>query len=494
MAAGMDVGEAISTTGNMGGFARALLLKQLMAGESEQSSRRKTAVKSATDSAFGVQENDGNLFLTDEAKKFYSPEESWVAIQNYPKMKAERAAKQLDTAQKAMTLVKGISDQVDSELKKWDDKGLSPEYISARKKQALMRLGEIYSEIYGNSAFAKYGIGEISAKMADLPLKDMNNEINMKIATDSLNEILSGKGTSFTHRDYHVAYGSLPPDTQKTLMPPDKLLDKYVPTDLLKMQQGINRQEEEMKAEVQLKKSKDLADYKPTELESKIRTIYEAYKGQISMEDAKAIATGTRKIVRDPYTEEWAMVDLATKEQIPLRPQRETSQVSPERESGINLYKEAEKGTGAWSAMMDYGSKISGLVRGPIAEEHIKSRQNLKMAQRSLFRALRESSKVLAFEMKTIFEEHPIDPSIWRSPEIARANFEVIDNFIRNRIAEQGMIANDKTMPVKSRKDAELLMRSMGDFINILGVPKKETEGPLTLDEKTLIKKYLPKE
>jgi len=37
-------------------------------------------------------------------------------------------------------------------------------------------------------------------------------------------------------------------------------------------------------------------------------------------------------------------------------------------------------------------------------------------------------------------------------------------------------------------------MRSMGDFINILGVPKKETEGPLTLDEKTLIKKYLPKE
>lgn len=277
----MDVGEAISTTGNMGGFARALLLKQLMAGESEQSSRRKTAVKSATDSAFGVQENDGNLFLTDEAKKFYSPEESWVAIQNYPKMKAERAAKQLDTAQKSMTLVKGISDQVDSELKKWDDKGLSPEYISARKKQALMRLGEIYSEIYGNSAFAKYGIGEISAKMADLPLKDMNNEINMKIATDSLNEILSGKGTSFTHRDYHVAYGSLPPDTQKTLMPPDKLLDKYVPTDLLKMKQDINRKEEEMKASIQKQKALDLERTKKTEALGGYKTKEEKVTDQV---------------------------------------------------------------------------------------------------------------------------------------------------------------------------------------------------------------------
>lgn len=259
---GAGIGESIGDAVSGGKLARALMLKQLTGDMSEASARRKAAVSEAVKAGFGVQETNGELFLTEEAKKFYTPEEQWLAVQNYPQVKVERTAKQLENAKKGMELIQGISEQVDKAISKYNDKRISPEYVSTLKQQALTRLGEVFSSVYGDSAFGKYGIGEIASKMAELPLKEMTNEINIKIAMEAQNEILSGKANSFTHRDFKVSYGSLPPEIQQTLMEPDKLMEKYPPTDLTKMQQDIARKTKQMEAGIQAQKEVQVEEEK----------------------------------------------------------------------------------------------------------------------------------------------------------------------------------------------------------------------------------------
>ena len=215
---------------------------------------------------------------------------------------------------------------------------------------------------------------------------------------------------------------------------------------------------------------------KQTALQEKIDEYRLAYPG-ISTEDARKLALGSVQIVTDPVLGTSMLVDKGTGETRPisdptLEPETTDSPDLPENKRDIDLYKATEKGTGLYSAILNAVSVASSAIGGPIAKETVKARQELTMAQRNLFRALRESSKVLAFEMKTIFEEHPIDPNILRSPLIAQANLEVIDSAIRNRLADANRTIADPSLPASDRKDARSLAKAMGDFLEILNVPQ----------------------
>lgn len=223
-----------------------------------------------------------------------------------------------------------------------------------------------------------------------------------------------------------------------------------------------------------------IGEDKETALEEKISTIKEAYKG-ISDDQAKRIALGTLKVVTDPVSGNFELVDVGTEEQIPLKTRGEKPLETRNRaKREIDLYEATEKGTGLYSAILNALSVGSSMVGGPIAEDTVKARQKLIMAQRSLYRALRESSRVLAFEMKTIFEEHPIDPSMVRSPKMAKANMEVIDQVVRNRIANAQNAANDRSLPTEDRKNARSTIQAMKNFLDILNVPKSDTKEQVT--------------
>jgi hypothetical protein len=251
----------------------------------------------------------------------------------------------------------------------------------------------------------------------------------------------------------------------------------------------------------QLWEEKNRRDKKPTSLQEKIEATLSAYPG-MDRDTATRIALGTKKVVTDPMTGNWASVDVGTNTQHQITEETPQAAAEPSAAEGepsgdeapkrdISLYEATERGTGLYSAFLNTASTISGMVRGPIATETVKDRQRLEMAQRNLFRALRESSKVLAFEMKTIFDEHPIDPSIWRSPEIAQANFEVIDETLKNRILDAEKAAVDKTLPISERRDARATLKAMKDFREILAVPDKQGDSGLSDDDRKLINKYV---
>lgn len=229
-------------------------------------------------------------------------------------------------------------------------------------------------------------------------------------------------------------------------------------------------------------------------LQRKISGIRKAYP-TMEEEDVHKLATGMRKVVVDPISGVPTIVDLGTGESRYLKEQPYT----PEAQAAagplprkINLWESVEKGTGLASGALAKGSEISGLVRGPVAGEHIRARQDLVMAQRQLYSSLRQSSKVLATEMQYIFEQFPIGPDIFKSPEYAKAQFRSIDQAVKEKLVRERAKERDVRLPANDRRKARSVISSMESFLETLGVPPEGTKATgLTQEDNDLINKYL---
>ena len=274
-----------------------------------------------------------------------------------------------------------------------------------------------------------------------------------RLAMARTQDILSGKPATGEHG------GVMQTPTQDPEELFNRLLQVQAPTmqgkDILKAAEGLRPKEQTEGERV---------------FQLKIRETMNSLK--VDRPTATGLVLGYQKINTNPLTGESVIVDITTGRSRPIKSMGKPKQEEAPKETDINLYRATDKGTGLYSTIMNAVSVSSGFVGGPIAKEHIQARQELNMAQRSLYRALRESSKVLAFEMQSIFKEHPIDPSIIRSPAIAKANMEVIDKFMIQRIKDYEEIANNTSLPMEDRKNAGSSVTSMKHFRNILGIPQ----------------------
>jgi len=262
----MDIGETIGSTGNMGSFARTLLLKQLMAGESEQSARRKAVIGKAVEKSTGVIETDGIPHLTDEAKKIYSPEEGWAALGNYAMNKlafAEASAKSKEASLKLLETVTTEGDKNQKALE--DDPGwatLPQDAKDAKRLVVAQRMHGLLQHVFGNTYLAKYGLDKVADKLGTMSNKDVYAFMTKSIADQSIAKMIKGKGTTQDFINYQSAYNAQTNLVKQTMFDMEYVKKNFIPADIQKMQDDRKRQEEQMKADVQKAKEKEMVDYR----------------------------------------------------------------------------------------------------------------------------------------------------------------------------------------------------------------------------------------
>lgn len=212
---------------------------------------------------------------------------------------------------------------------------------------------------------------------------------------------------------------------------------------------------------------------KGTALEEKTQTIIEAYPG---MDDktAKRIATGTLKVVTDPYTGNVALVDVGTGEQVPMsmRGEKPTEKVPVEKKAEETLWEMADLSTGPWSAMRAGAGTVSGMVGLPTAEKTDYARQYIRSAQNDLIRALSINPRFPVGEINRLKEEINISPKLLDNPDKLKTRMKAVDNYLKRRLEKEQSTSNDTNAPMNDRKAAATAAKDIGSFIKLLGVPE----------------------
>uniref|UniRef100_A0A6H1ZLG0 Uncharacterized protein n=1 Tax=viral metagenome TaxID=1070528 RepID=A0A6H1ZLG0_9ZZZZ len=227
---------------------------------------------------------------------------------------------------------------------------------------------------------------------------------------------------------------------------------------------------------------------KETALQQKINEIRLAYPG---MDDKKArrIATGSLKVVSDPVTGNFAVVDVGTNEQINLKAEGET-ETKPKEYEGKTLWELSDLATGPVSAAMSAASIPSGVVGGPVAEKTVYARQFLQSSQNELIRALSINPRFPVGEINRLKEEVNISPKFWDNPGMLRTRMKAVNDYLTRRLEKERSASKDTNLPKDTRQNALAAAKDIENFVNTMGVPE-EKPGGITKDDEGLINKYL---
>ena len=234
---------------------------------------------------------------------------------------------------------------------------------------------------------------------------------------------------------------------------------------------------------------------KPSALEKKISVIKEAYP-KLNDKMVKRIAVGSVRVVSDPYTGNFALVDVGTGEQLPIKEagQIEPSQVTEPEQPKQTLWDMAQLGTGPFSALRSGASVASGMLGGPVAEKTIQARQFISSAQNDLIRALSINPRFPVGEIKRLQEEINISPKLFDNPKMMRQRMIAVDDYLKRRLNKEVQVTQDSSLPIKDRRSAASAAKDIASFLKIMGVPEKTDDTGLSKEDEALINKYLPKE
>lgn len=229
---------------------------------------------------------------------------------------------------------------------------------------------------------------------------------------------------------------------------------------------------------------------KDTALQEKIKETMQAYPG-ISPEKARRVAMGTLKVVSDPVSGNFELVDIGTGQKVSLTEQG----VAPPETQGAQvpqdqtLWELANVGTGPWSAARSAASTVSGMVGGPIAEKTVYARQAMESAQQELIRSLSINPRFPVAEQERIKKEINITPAVFDNPKMMQTRMKAIDAYLKNRVNKERQAAANSSLPKTERQAALAAANNIDNFMITLGVPEEKPK--VTQEDEALINKYL---
>jgi len=213
------------------------------------------------------------------------------------------------------------------------------------------------------------------------------------------------------------------------------------------------------------------------EMATKKATIRKAYPG-MDEETVNKMAFGSLKVVRDPITDQWTMVDIGTQTEMPMKQAgADIGAIEEPKMPDKTLWQLSELTAGPVSAARVVVSVPSGIAGGPVATKTISARQYITNAKNDLIRSLSINPRFPVGEINRIKEEVNIAPKILDNPKMLRARMRSINDYLSLRLAKEIMVANDSDMPKSQRQAAMQSAKDIGFFLKILGVPKESVSG-----------------
>ena len=225
----------------------------------------------------------------------------------------------------------------------------------------------------------------------------------------------------------------------------------------------------------------------------------------ISPARAVSIVQGTEKVVTDPVSGDIAIYDEATGETTPIDPspdvvKRIKGGAGTKGDPQVTLAAMARESTGLLNSLKLAAQRVAGQAGMKISDapEIANMRQQVDVAKRSLIRALALNPRYPVSEQEAVAKEINISPSAFNDPITMQAQLQAVDTALRERLDDEIMASNNKSLPKSTRQAARQSANDIQNFLDLLGADDIDSQNGEDInsvfDEETaaLINKYAP--
>jgi len=225
----------------------------------------------------------------------------------------------------------------------------------------------------------------------------------------------------------------------------------------------------------------------------------------ISPARAVSIVQGTEKVVTDPVSGDIAIYDEATGETTPIDPSPDVAQkikggAGTTGDPQVTLAAMARESTGLLNSLKLVLQRVAGQAGMEISDapEIANMRQQVDVAKRSLIRALALNPRYPVSEQEAVAKEINISPSAFNDPITMQAQLQAVDTALRERLDDEIMASNNKSLPKSTRQAARQSANDIQNFLDLLGADDIDSQNGKDInsvfDEETaaLINKYAP--
>jgi hypothetical protein len=225
----------------------------------------------------------------------------------------------------------------------------------------------------------------------------------------------------------------------------------------------------------------------------------------ISPARAVSIVQGTEKVVTDPVSGDIAIYDETTGETTPIDPSPDVVQkikggAGTKGDPQVTLAAMARESTGLLNSLKLAAQRVAGQAGMEISDapEIANMRQQVDVAKRSLIRALALNPRYPVSEQEAVSKEINISPSAFNDPITMQAQIQAVDTALRERLDDEIMASNNKSLPKSTRQAARQSANDIQNFLDLLGADDIDSQNGKDInsvfDEETaaLINKYAP--
>lgn len=221
----------------------------------------------------------------------------------------------------------------------------------------------------------------------------------------------------------------------------------------------------------------------PDQRERKIQSLIEQ---GLPRATASNIVDGNVDIKLNEATGRVVLTDLVTNTvtELPIGSDVPDRVVVPADE---RLYDMADDGVAGLAATIaEAGSRVTGQVGLPVAEETTRKRQAIRTAQQDLIRSLSINPRFPVAEQERIRKEVDINPGAFDSPKSLQSRMKSIDKSLRTRLAQAQRDAGDANLPEELRSSQAQNASAIQNFLDVMGAPQEATS-----EDEALIQKWM---
>jgi len=227
---------------------------------------------------------------------------------------------------------------------------------------------------------------------------------------------------------------------------------------------------------------------KPTARDQKIQSNMSTFG--LNLQEATDLVDGNSRVVTDPESGNTQLVNIRTgvTNQLLLPEDVNASELVDDSlapgvdasEDSINLYDMATAETTGFVPFLQ--NKLQGVLGQidpnieVIDPENQKKIALFEQTQRTLVKALRSSSKVIASEMQALMKEFDIKPGAFKDVQTMRSTFDALNITINDKINFLREVYGDMNIASKDRAEARRIEKDLVNFQRYLKVPAVGTD------------------
>jgi len=210
----------------------------------------------------------------------------------------------------------------------------------------------------------------------------------------------------------------------------------------------------------------------------------------LNLQEATDLVDGNSRVVTDPESGNTQLVNIRTgvTNQLLLPEDVNASELVDDSlapgvdasEDSINLYDMATAETTGFVPFLQ--NKLQGVLGQidpnieVIDPENQKKIALFEQTQRTLVKALRSSSKVIASEMQALMKEFDIKPGAFKDVQTMRSTFDALNITINDKINFLREVYGDMNIASKDRAEARRIEKDLVNFQRYLKVPAVGTD------------------